>query len=138
MADPGSGNPSRALHIGLWVAQVLLALAFGMAGSMKSVTPIEELSKSLPWVSQDLALLVRFIGVSEFAGALGLILPAATRIRPKLTPIAAGGLVLVMALAAVFHLTRGEYGAIGVNATLGALAAFIAWGRTRRAPIEPR
>jgi len=59
--------------------------------------------------------LVRFIGVSELAGALGLILPAATRIRPGLTPLAALGLSTIMALAMLFHLVRGEPQALPIE-----------------------
>jgi putative oxidoreductase len=73
--------------------------------------------------------LLRFIGVAELAGGLGLILPAATRIRPMLTPLAALGLATIMTLAFVFHIQRGEWDALPVNAVLGALAAFVAWGR---------
>jgi len=72
------------------------------------------------------------------AGALGLILPAVTRIRPKLTAAAGLGLVTVMVLAAAFHLSRGEAQVLPLNLTLGALAAFVAWGRSRKAPILPR
>jgi putative oxidoreductase len=130
-------NPSKGLNIGLWVAQVLLALAFGMAGAMKAMTPLEELAKSLPWVT-DLPRLVRFIGVAEFSGALGMILPSALRIKPVLTPLAGAGLVVIMCLAVLFHLSRGEAAVTPVNLVLGALAAFVAWGRYTRAPIAPR
>ncbi len=131
-------HPSRGLHYALWAVQILLALAFGMAGVMKSTSPISELAQKLIWPGAVPAALVRFIGVSEFAGALGLVLPSATRIKPALTPLAAGGLVVVMVLAAGFHITRGEMGALPINGTLGALAAFVAWGRSRKAPIAPR
>jgi putative oxidoreductase len=81
--------------------------------------------------------MVRFIGACELAGAVGLILPAATRIRPMLTPLAASGLVVVMLLAMAFHISRGEAAqALPINLTLGALAAFVAWGRFRKAPIR--
>lgn len=130
--------PSRGLHIGLWVAQIALALMFGMAGVMKSTQPIEVLAQQLVWPGAVPAAMVRLIGISELLGAIGLVLPAATRIQPRLTPLAAAGLVTVMVLAAVFHLTRGELAGIGVNAVLGAIAAFIAWGRLRKAPIPAR
>ena len=81
---------------------------------------------------------VRFIGTAEFLGALGLILPSVMRVRPGLTPLAAAGLVTVMALASAFHLLRGEFSAIAFNLALGSAAAFIAWGRYRQAPIAPR
>jgi hypothetical protein len=82
--------------------------------------------------------LVRFIGASELLGGLGLVLPAATRIKPALTPLAGAGLITVMVLAALFHLTRGEFGAIPGNVILGSLAAFVAWGRWAKVRIMPR
>ena len=129
---------SKALHITLWVLQVLLAAAFLMTGLMKLAMPLSQLAQSLPWVNDVPSALVRFIGLAEFAGALGLILPAATRIRPNLTPLAALGLVAVLALAAVFHITRGEAMMVPMNLILAALAGVIVWGRTRKAPIQPR
>ena len=131
-------NPSKGLHIGLWVAQGLLAVAFGMAGAMKATTPLDELAKSLVWVTDVPGGLVRFIGIAEFAAALGMILPSALRIKPILTPAAGAGLVAIMCLAAPFHLSRGEAAVTPVNLVLGALAAFVAWGRYTRAPIAPR
>jgi putative oxidoreductase len=81
---------------------------------------------------------VRFIGVAELAGALGLLLPALTRRKPVLTAWAATGLVVVMALAGVVHIARGEPQVVPVNLVLGGMAAFIAWGRFRGARIAPR
>jgi uncharacterized membrane protein YphA (DoxX/SURF4 family) len=133
-----SAAPSKGLHIGLWVAQVLLAILFGMAGVMKTFTPLNELAQKLPWVAESSAALVRFIGISELAGALGLILPAATRIKPALTPLAGLGLLVVMVLAAGFHVMRGEAQALPVNLILGGLAAFVVWGRWKKQPIAPR
>jgi predicted tellurium resistance membrane protein TerC len=131
-------NSSRGLNIGLWVAQGLLALAFGMAGAMKAATPIDELAKSLPWVTDTPVGLVRFIGTAEFAAALGMILPSVLRIKPILTPLAGAGLVVIMSLAAMFHLSRGEAPVAPVNLVLGGMAAFVAWGRYARVPIAPR
>lgn len=131
------GAPSKGMHIGLWVVQVLLALAFGMAGAMKAMTPIDELATKLPWVTSAPGL-ARFIGVSELLGAIGLILPAATRIQPRLTPLAASGIALIMVLATAFHIYRGELSALPVTLVLGGLAGFVVWGRLKKAPIEPR
>ncbi len=130
--------PSKALHITLWVAQVLLALAFLGSGLMKLSMPIDELAKNMAWVARSSPGLVRFIGTAEFLGALGLILPSLTRIRPGLTPLAALGLVVVMVLAAGVHLMNGEGPMIAPNIVLGGIAAFIAWGRGRKAPIQAR
>lgn len=133
-----STPPSKALHISLWVAQVLLALAFGMAGVWKSFTPLAELAAKLPWVAYSPAALVRFVGISELAAALGMILPAATRIKPVLTPLAGVGLVVIMVLAFGLHLSKGEMGALPINVVIGAIAGFVAWGRFKKAPIQPR
>lgn len=110
---------------------------FGLAGAMKTFTPMDKLAQMLPWVASVPAL-ARFIGIAELAGAIGLVAPAATRIAPMLTPMAALGLLVVMVLAAGFHVLRGELHAVPVNVVLGSLAAFVAWGRLRKLPIEPR
>ena len=129
---------SKALHITLWIAQVILAAKFLMSGFMKLSQPIDQLSKMLPWAAQVPEALVRFIGVAEVLGAIGLILPSLLRIQPKLTPIAAVGLALVMLFAVVFHISRGETPMIGMNFILIAIAAYIAWGRFKKAPITPK
>jgi hypothetical protein len=102
---------------------------------MKVSTPAAELAKMAPGF--PLALL-RFIGIAELAGAIGIILPALTRIAPVLTPLASSGFVIVMASAAILHFVRGEWGEVVVVIVLGALAYFVAWGRFKRAPIAPR
>jgi putative oxidoreductase len=132
-----SNSPSHRLHIALWVVQAILAATFGMAGVMKTMTPIDELAQKAPWVA-DMPGLVRFIGIAELAGAAGLILPAATRILPGLTALAAAGLVAIMVLATAYHLSRGEMQSLPITIVLGGLALFVAWGRFRKAPIAPR
>jgi len=122
----------------LWVLQVLLGLAFLAAGGMKLIQPYAELAQQMAWVSDVPEVLVRFIGVAEVLGGLGLILPAATRILPWLTPVAAAGLVLDMLLATLFHLVRGEGGVGVVPLLLGLLAALVAYGRWRMVPILAR
>jgi uncharacterized membrane protein YphA (DoxX/SURF4 family) len=128
--------PSKALHIGLWGAQVLLAVAFLGAGVMKAFTPVAELATKMAWVNHVPAGLVPFIGVSELGGALGLLLPSLTRIKPVLTPVAAALLALVMVLGGAVHLSIGEPPI--PNVVLGALAVFVAWGRFQKAPIAAR
>ena len=125
--------------IGLWVAQVLLALMFGAAGVMKLTTPIADLGAMMNWVTASPELLVRFIGFVELAGALGMILPALTRILPFLTPLAALGFVVIQVLAIGTHAMLGETAAtLPINLVLLALSGFVAWGRWRKAPIAPR
>lgn len=131
--------PSRAVHFTLWGVQALLAAAFLMAGLMKSTQPIDALAAQMAWVTRVPAALVRFIGVSELLGALGLVLPSALRIAPRLTPLAGAGLALVMVLAAGHHLSNGDgAGPAVINAVLGGLALFVTWGRLTLAPISPR
>jgi uncharacterized membrane protein len=129
---------SKVLHVGLWVVQGLLCAAFVAAGSTKATAPLAQLQASMPWVNGAMGGAVRFIGAVEVLGAVGLIVPAATRIKPGLTPLAALGLTVVMVLAATTHATRGELPMIGANVVLGGMAAFVAWGRSRGAPIAPR
>ena len=138
--DTSSVGPRRstALHVTLWIVQVLLAAFFLMAGFNHGLRPIAEAAKMAPWVTDVPVALVRSIGIAELAGALGVVLPAATRVKPWLTPLAAAGLALIMALAVPFHIMRGETGGIGMHIVVLLLAAFVAWGRARRAPIAAR
>lgn len=129
---------SKALNISLWAAQILLAAMFLMSGVMKSTQPIEQLSAMMPWTADAPLALVRFIGISQLLGAIGLILPSLLRIKPQLTPLAALGLVIIMLLAAILHIAKGEFSAIGINIILGAVAGFITWGRYKKAPITTK
>jgi hypothetical protein len=128
---------SKGLHFGLWVVQGLLAAALGMAGFIKITTPIIQLSEmGLTYVTSFGSGMVHFIGISEILGALGLILPAALRIRPVLTPIAAVGITIIMILATGYHLMNNE--PFIVTVILFGLAAFVAWGRFKKAPIQSK
>lgn len=129
---------NKGMQIVLWIAQVFLALLFAGAGSAKAMTPLSELAQSLPYTTDLPGWLVRFIGVSEMAGAIGLIVPALARVMPMLTPLAGVGLCVVMVLATFFHLFRSEFSAVPMTIVLGAVAAFVAWGRWTKAPIAPR
>ena len=134
----GDVRPSKALHVALWVVQGLLGAMFLAVGAMKATQPIAALVDTLGWPAAVPAALVRVIGVAEFRGGLGLILPAASRVKPMLTPLAGVGLAMVLVLAAIFHISRGELGALPLPLVLGGLAAFVAWGRAVKAPIAPR
>ena len=117
-------------NITLWVVQVVLAALFVFAGGMKLVAPIEMLTAQMPLPE----VFVRFIGVCEVAGALGLVLPGLLRIRPDLTPLAAKGLVILMVGATMF--TPPDQVAMGViPAAVGLLALAVAYGRERVAPL---
>ena len=77
---------------------------------------------------------LRFIGVCEVAGAIGLILPWLLRIRQILTPVAAAGLVIVMIGATVLTLMTGAVAMALIPLVTGILASFVAYGRGRLAP----
>ena len=126
-------------NIGLWIAQIVLAAVYVMAGFMKLSQPIDALVASgMTYAGDYPELLTRFIGTMEVLGAIGIILPAATRIMPKLTPLAALGFSVIQILAIGLHSTRGEFQVLPVNLVLLALSLFVLWGRTRKAPIAPR
>jgi uncharacterized membrane protein YphA (DoxX/SURF4 family) len=114
----------------LWVVQVLLALLFLFAGVSKLIMSIEEMTRDIHLPGTFL----RFIGVVEILGAIGLILPSWLRIRSGLTPLAAAGLVIIMIGATVLSLTLGITLAL-VPFVVGLLAAFVAYGRWKLAPI---
>jgi uncharacterized membrane protein YphA (DoxX/SURF4 family) len=123
------------MNIALWVIQGLLALVFLMAGFMKASQPIEKLKKRMNYVNYTSAGIVRLIGILEFLGAVGLILPAATGILPWLTPVAAIGLVLAMIGAIIVHFRLNEAKAIGTPLILLLLALIIVIGRFAIAPL---
>lgn len=127
-------KPPRVLHVALWVAQALLGAMFAFAGGTKLFASTAEMAAKAGLSPA----LITFIGVAEVAGAIGVVLPAATRVRPMLTPLAALGLAVVMVLATAFHVSRGEFTHLAAPLVLLALAVFVAWGRSRKAPIAPR
>ena len=120
------------MNIALWILQLLLALIFLFAGGMKLVLPIEEMMKQMPLPLPGLFL--RFTGVVEVLGAIGVILPGLLRIRPGLTPLAAAGLVIVMIGATVYTLAAGDIASALIPVVVGLLAAFVAYGRWRLTP----
>jgi uncharacterized membrane protein len=114
------------MNITLWIASGLLAAMYLMAFGNKTFGNKATLDTKLPWAEDYSAGTVKFIGIVEGLGALGLILPWLTGILPVLTPIAAAGLVVVQVLAMVVHVRRGETKALPMNLILLLLALFIA------------
>jgi uncharacterized membrane protein YphA (DoxX/SURF4 family) len=120
------------MNIALWIVQGLLAAMFVMAGQMKAFTPAKvRENPQMTWAHGKSDNYLRFIGIAELLGAIGLILPLVTGILPWLTVLAAIGLALIQALA-IFteHLPKKEFNVIPVNIVLLALAVFIAFGRS--------
>jgi putative oxidoreductase len=129
--------PGKGWHIGLWVAQILLFLMFAVAGWMKLATPTPELTVILKPMGIPVSL-ARFIGAAELSGALGVILPAATRVLPWLTPVAASGLFIIMVLATGVNGLHHDLPSSITTIVLGAIALFVTWGRFKKAPIRAR
>ncbi|HET8626135.1 MAG TPA: DoxX family protein [Thermomicrobiales bacterium] len=119
--------PRRAVGAALWAVQGLLALLFLAAGGMKLALP----PAALAAVSPLPVAFLKFIGLVEVLGGLGLVLPALTRIRPGLTPLAAAGLALEMVGAVAATLAAGGGAAAAVPLAVGLLAALVAYGRGR-------
>ena len=111
-----------------WIVSGLLAAVFLLAGGMKLVMPAELLAEQSPLPT----LFVRFIGLAEVLGAVGLILPAALRIRPGLTIVAAVELAHVMLAATLITAAMGDPASAAVPLIVGALATFVAIGRYRQ------
>jgi putative oxidoreductase len=123
------------MRIVLWILQVLLAAVFLWHGWLYVAPPAELVEMMNAMIAPGLRT---FIGVAELLAAVGLILPGVTRILPWLTPLAAAGLMIVMASATVFHLSRGETGNAGFAAVLFVLVTFVAYMRWKVNPITPR
>jgi len=127
----GESSTKRPFIIyALWIVQILLALVFLFAGGVKLMLPPEALQGpvALP------VLFLRFIGVAEVLGAIGLILPGLLRIRPGLTPVAAAGLMIIMIGATVINVVTAGAAVALITLALALLAAFVAYGRWKVAP----
>ncbi len=116
----------------LWIFQVLLGLLFVFSGAMKFVMTVEEMTKDIAMPGWFL----HFIGVAEVLGGIGLVLPWLLRIRPGLTPLAAAGLTIIMIGATVLSFIAGGAKMALVPLVVGLLAAFVAYGRWRLAPLR--
>jgi uncharacterized membrane protein YphA (DoxX/SURF4 family) len=111
----------------LWTVQVVLALLFMLAGVMKLITPAEAMQAQSPYLS---VAFLRFIGVAEVLGALGLVLPGLFRIRRELTPLAAAGLLIIMTGGTVLT-ALDDLSMAAIPLTVGLLTASVAYGRWR-------
>ena len=130
-------HSSKTIHIVLWVAQILLALIL-ISGTYLKFMPIEKISATMPWTGQIPELHVRLLGLIDLVAAVGLVLPSLLRIKPQLTVKAAMGTIALMISAIIFHISRGESSVIVANLFAIVLAAFVAWGRRKKAPIASK
>jgi uncharacterized membrane protein YphA (DoxX/SURF4 family) len=123
------------VKIAVWIASAVLALAFLAVGGSKLLAPAAELRQAAQGVP---VALLKLAGAAEVLGAIGLVVPAATRIKPVLTPIAAVGLALTMVGATITNITVGEPATAVLTVGLGLLAALVAWARFGPAAVETR
>jgi uncharacterized membrane protein YphA (DoxX/SURF4 family) len=124
----------RRVNTVLWVVQALLAIVFLFSGGSKLVMSIEEMTRDVPLPGAFL----RFLGVAEMAGGVGLILPGLLGIRPGLTPLAAACLVIIMIGATAITAATMGGGLALIPLAVGLLAAFVAYGRWRLVPLDER
>jgi len=133
-AQSAADRSRKRVNVSLWTIQTLLALVFLFAGGMKLVVPVEMLKGPVPLPGT----FMRFIGVCETLGALGLILPGVFEIRTGLTPLAASGLVIIMIGATTVTLIGGLIAPAVIPVVVGCLAASIVIGRWRFVPLASR
>lgn len=122
-----------------WIIQILLALLFLFAGGTKLVLSAEVLaSMGSPNQIPLPGLFIKFIGVCEVLGALGLVLPGLLRIKPLLTPLAAAGLLIIMIGATALTIAADGFGVAIAPLVTCLLCAFVAYGRWKLAPHSSR
>lgn len=126
-----SNKQGRGLNIGIWTAQILLAVLYSMVGFMKLSQPIPELTAMMGWPGFMPEAVVRFVGFVELAGAIGLVLPMLTKVLPRLTIFAALGFVALQIGAIGLHISQAEYSVLPINLILLLLAGFVAYGRNK-------
>lgn len=119
---------SKRSVIALWTAQVLLSGLLLWAAAMKLFLPAAKLAAMWPWTLEN-PRLVMLTGLLDALAGLGLVLPGSLNIMPRLTFIAACGVIALMIAAMIFHISRGEASLIGFNIFMLLAAVFIAWGR---------
>ena len=120
------------MNTALWIVTGLLAVVYLASGAGKLIIPKEKLASwtsSAEWIEDFSAGSVKAIGALEVLAAVGLILPAVVDIAPVLVPLAALGLVLLMAGAAITRIRRHETKLMVADLTYLVLAGFVAWGR---------
>jgi len=120
------------MNVLLWIIQILLAALFLFAGVLKLVLPLDKLTGPVAVPG----LFLRFIGLCETLGGLGLILPGLLRIRTGLTPLAAAGLVIIMVGATVLNLRTGDLVTTTLTVVVGLLAALVAYARWKVVPLR--
>ncbi|MGH3647649.1 MAG: DoxX family protein [Micromonosporaceae bacterium] len=120
-------NEGGIMNVALWIAASTLAVVFLGSGATKlSLSRETIIAWGFTWAEDFSTAQVKLIGAVEVLGALGLIVPAALGIVETLSPLAAAGLAVVMAGAAIVHLRRNETKLLAGPLVLGGIAAVLA------------
>ncbi len=117
------------MDVVIWIVQGSLAAMFLMAGLMKASQPGDKIREKMAWANDYSNGMLKFIGISEVLGAIGLIVPQLTGILPQLAWVSATALALVMLLAIRVHAKRKENKELGMNLVLFVLLIFLAYSR---------
>jgi len=118
----------------LWIIQILLAALFLFAGGAKFIVPADQMTQGMPaWMSISF---LHFIGACEVLGAIGLILPGLLHIKPGLTPLAAACLTIIVIGATAVTVMGGMIATALLPLAATLMAAFVAYGRWRLAPLS--
>ncbi|MCE7067195.1 DoxX family protein [Dyadobacter sp. CY326] len=123
----------RTLNTLLWSLQILLTATFLWAGFIKLFTPAEQLSRMWPWTG-EYPLLVSIAGLADTLAGIGMTIPRILRIRPAVTLYACYGIILLMVIAIIFHVSRGEVSQLGINfaITLTAIVVILIWNYLKK------
>jgi len=122
-------NPkhSKVILIAVWIAKIILAISFIWGASLKLFLSIEKLSAMWPWTAEVPVAVVKFTGIIDLLGGIGIISPVILSLNPKITQITAFAIIVLMICGSVFHICRGEASQIGINVFFAFLASFIVW-----------
>jgi putative oxidoreductase len=128
----------RNQKLSFWVAQTILAGIFFLQGVMKLIIPVEALAQTHFWINVAPEWFVKLIGLIEVLAGLGLILPATLQYHPAWSMRAGYGVLLLLILATVFHIIRGEWSNLPTIVILAAIDVYFLWGRLKVDPIREK
>jgi putative oxidoreductase len=132
----GHISNARLLHFAVWTAQLALASFFGVMAMLKLILHFERVVELIAWAGSVPEPFVRTLGVVELLGAIVVAAPAVTPAPQRVVGWTAVGFLTLMFSAAIIHIARGEPRMLAINLLVGALAAFVAWGRLMHLPLE--
>jgi uncharacterized membrane protein YphA (DoxX/SURF4 family) len=128
----------RNQKLSFWVAQTILAGVFFLQGLMKLIIPVDALAQTQFWINVAPEWIVKMIGVVEVLAGIGLIVPSLLQYRPEWSLRAGYGVLLLLLLAATFHVIRQEWGNLPTIVILAAIDVYFLWGRLKKEPIREK